>query len=481
MALTQQLSSLIASQKLGSGMRGLLSWRNVASITERRPLVLVLLWVGQLVALTGSGLTGFTLGIWTYQRTGSATKYALILLFTTLPAVVISPFAGSLVDRYDRRRILIATHVGIGGSTLLLALLLITGRLEVWHIYLTSAFQSALNTFQWLALSAAVTLIVPQKHFGRASGMTQLCEAIARIVAPALAGALLLLMRLWGVLLINCIASLIAVATLLVARIPDLAGPPAGEHSRGAFFRDIVYGWSYVTARRGLLGLLILLALTNFLSGVVVVLGTPFVLSFASTATLGVILSAAGVGMLIGSLVMSAWGGPKRRVYCVIGFEMLAGACIVLAGISSSAAVVGIATFVFSFSVAMTLAASQAIWQSKVEPGVQGRVFAVRRMIAWSMLPLAYAIAGPLADKVFGPLLVIGGPLAPTVGRVLGVGPGRGIGLLFIILGTFVVLISASAFLSPRLRLVEEELPDATSQFSPASLRNKAFQESGEI
>jgi hypothetical protein len=160
---------------------------------------------------------------------------------------------------------------------------------------------------------------------------------------------------------------------------------------------------------------------------------------------------------------------------------MLAGACIVLAGVGSSAVVVGTATFVFSFSVAMTLAASQAIWQSKVEPGVQGRVFAVRRMIAWSMLPFAYAIAGPLADKVFGPLLVIGGPLAPTVGRVLGVGPGRGIGLLFIILGTFVVLISASAFLSPRLRLVEEELPDATSQFSPASLRDGAFQESGEI
>jgi hypothetical protein len=462
-------------------IRGLLSRSNVPSINESRPLVLLFLWVGQLIALTGSGLTGFMLGIWTYQRTGSATRYALILLFSTLPAVVISPFAGTLVDRYDRRWILIASHAGIGGSALLLALLVIAGRLEVWHIYITTTFQSALNTFQWLALSAAVALIVPQRHLGRASGMTQLCEAIARIVAPALAGALLLLMHLWGVLLINCLASLIAVATLLMARIPSLSAPPLGDHPEGAFFRDIVYGWSYVTARKGLLGLLILFALTNFLSAVVVVLGTPFVLSFASAATLGIILSAAGVGMLAGSLVMSAWGGPKRRIYVVLGFEMLAGASIMLAGVSSSAAVVGAATFVFSFSVAMTLAASQAIWLSKVEPGVQGRVFAVRRMIAWSILPFAYAIAGPLADKVFGPLLVIGGPLAPTVGRLLGVGPGRGIGLLFIILGTFVVLISASAFMFRRLRLVEEELPDATSQFSPASLRDSAFQESGQI
>lgn len=463
MAFTHQLSSLIASQKLRLRAWKLPPWRGVASLSGRRPPVFILLWVGQLVSLTGTGLTGFALGIWTYQRTGSATQYALILTFSTLPAVVISPFAGSLVDRWDRRRVLIASHVGVGGSTLLLALLLIGGRLEVWHIYLASAFQSALNTFQWLALSAAVTLIVPQRHLGRASGMTQLGEAVARIVAPALAGALLLWVRLWGVLLINCLASLIAVSALLAVRVPGLAAPPPGERRRGALFRDIVYGWSYVTARRGLLGLLILFALTNFLSGVVVVLGTPFVLSFASAATLGVILSAAGVGMLAGSLVMSAWGGPKRRVYGVLGFEMLAGASIILAGAGASAAVVGAATFVFSFSVAMTLAASQAIWQSKVEPGVQGRVFAVRRMIAWSTLPFAYAIAGPLADKVFGPLLVAGGPLAPTVGRVLGVGPGRGIGLLFVVLGTFVVLISAGGFLSSRLRSVEEEPSDAAA------------------
>jgi hypothetical protein len=211
------------------------------------------------------------------------------------------------------------------------------------------------------------------------------------------------------------------------------------------------------------LGLLIFFALTNFLSGTVVVLGTPFVLSFASAATLGVILSAAGVGMLAGNLLMSVWGGPRRRVYGVLGFEVLAGASLMAAGFGSSAAVVGVATFIFSFSVAMTLAASQAIWQSKVEPGVQGRVFAVRRMIAWSTLPFAYVIAGPLADQVFGPLLVAGGPLAATVGRVLGVGPGRGIGLLFVVLGIFVVLISAVGFLSPRLRLVEEELPDAVA------------------
>lgn len=423
----------------------------------RRPVAFLLLWVGQLVALTGSGLTGFSLGIWSYQRTGSITQYALIFTFTILPAVVISPFAGSLVDRWDHRHVLIASHVGVGASTMMLAMLFLAGSLEVWHIYIATAFQSALNTFQWLALSAAVTLVTPAKHLGRASAMTQLSEAVARVVAPILAGMLLLSVGLWGVLVINSLSAMIAVATLLVTRIPRVA---AEQKVRNSLRRDIVFGWSYVTARRSLLSLLILFALTNFLSGTVIVLSTPFILSFASVTKLGTILSVAGAGMVAGGLVMSAWGGPKQRIYAVIGFEMLAGVSIVVAGFTSSAGAMACATFVFTFSVASTLASSQAIWQSKIDPAVQGRVFAVRRIIAWSTLPLAYVIAGPLADRVFTPLLVVGGPLAATVGRVLGVGPGRGIGLLFVFLGTFVVLISGFAFMSPQLRSIDHELPD---------------------
>lgn len=463
MTFTQQLSSLVSSRRLRPRARGPRPERGPESGAGRRPLVFILIWVGQLVSLTGSGLTGFALGLWTYQRTGSATQYALIFTCNILPAVVISPFAGSLVDRWDRRRALIASHLGVGAVTLLLALTLLAGRLEVWHVYLATASQAALNTFQWLALSAAVTLVVPPKHLGRASAMTQLCEATARIVAPALGGAMLLSVSLWGVLLVNCLTALAAVTTLLFVHIPRPAARAEGQGESASFLRDLTFGWSYVTARKGLLALLVFFAVTNFLSGAVVVLSTPFILSFASAATLGVMLSVAGVGMLAGSLLMSAWGGPRRRVNVVLGFEMLAGVSIVFAALGSSPAPVAVAIFVFAFSVAMTLAASQAIWQSRIDPAVQGRVFAVRRMIAWSTLPLAYLLAGPLADKVFNPLLVAGGPLAGTVGRALGVGPARGIGLLLVVLGSFVVLISAAGFTYPRLRLVEDELPEAVS------------------
>ena len=422
----------------------------------RRPLVFLLLWAGQLVSLTGSGLTGFSLGIWAYQRSGSTTQYALILTFTILPTIIFSPLAGSVVDRWDRRRALIASHVGVAACTGLLLLLVLAGQLQIWHIYIATAFQATLNTFQWLALSAAVTVVTPAKHLGRAAGMTQLSEAMARVIAPVLAGVLLLMAGLWGVLAINSFTALFAVATLLFAHIPNTEVDSA-QKLRHALLLDFSFGWLYVTAHKGLLGLLILFAVTNFLNGTVVVLSTPYILSFASVATLGTILSVAGVGMVCGGLTMSAWGGPKQLVHAVVGFEMLAGASIVMAGMSSSVAVVGAATFMFTFSVSSTLAASQAIWQRKVEPELQGRVFAVRRMIAWSTLPLAYIIAGPLADKVFTPLFAAGGPLAERAGRFVNVGPGRGIGFLFVLLGSFVVLISALALMYPPLRLIGQE------------------------
>jgi hypothetical protein len=175
----------------------------------------------------------------------------------------------------------------------------------------------------------------------------------------------------------------------------------------------------------------------------------------------GYLASIVGIGMLAGTLVMSAWGGPKRRVNGVLGFLMLAGAAMILMGLRPSIPLMAVAGFGLMFTMPIINGSSQAIWQSKVPPDLQGRVFSVRRMIAWSTLPLAYMIAGPLADNVFKPMLVEGGALAGSVGRVLGVGPGRGIGLMFVVIGFLAILAAGSGYLNPRIRRVEDELPDA--------------------
>ena len=294
--------------------------------------------------------------------------------------------------------------------------------------------------------------------------MVHLGQAVAMIISPSLAGVLVTAIGLQGVILIDVITFVLAVGTLLFVRIPSQKPAQASVASKGSLLEEVAYGWRYIASRPGLLGLLILFAVSNYSTSIVQGLFAPMILSFSTPTVLGTLLSAAGLGMLSGSLVMSVWGGPKRRIYGVLGAVGTTGLCILCAGIRPWIPLIAVAAFGGCLGSPVINASSQAIWQVKTPPDVQGRVFAIRHVIAWSSIPLAYLTAGPLADQVFEPLLAVGGPLADTVGRVTGVGPGRGIGLLFVIMGTLNVLAAAGGTLYPRLRLVEDELPDATEE-----------------
>jgi len=428
----------------------------------------LLIWVGQLFSLTGSGLTGFALGVWVFQNTGSVTQFALISLFTALPGILFSPIAGALVDRWDRRTVLILSDLGAGLCTVSMALLLWAQHLEVWHIYIAMAISSTFSAFQWPAYSASTTLLVPKEQYGRASGMVQLGEAAAQIISPVLAGALMGQIQVWGIMFIDFATLLFAVFTLLIVRIPKPEISAEGQAGKGSLFREAGFGWTYIMARRGLLGLLIFFAISNFTSGIVSVLFTPLVLSFTTPVVLGSILTVGGFGYLAGSLVMSTWGGPKPRIYGILGLSILQGIALFAAGFPPIPTILAGAAFVYFFTSPIINGCSQAIWQSKTAPDIQGRVFAVRRMIAWSSLPLAYLIAGPLSDRIFEPLMAKSGALAGSVGRIIGTGMGRGIGFLYIILGIATIAATLIGFLYPRTRNIETELPDMTPADLPS-------------
>ena len=432
------------------------------------------IWAGQFVSLIGSGLTGFGIGVWLYQETGSVTLLALNDLFFILPQMLFSPFAGALVDRWDRRTAMIVSDAGAGASTLFLALMLWAGRLEVWYVYLATAANALFGAFQWPAYSAATTLLVPKKHLGRAGGMVQIGEAVSQLVSPALAGTLLALIGLPGIMLIDFATFGFAVFTLLMVRIPRPPASAEGDMAQGSLWREAVFGWKYITARPGLLGLLLFFAVSNFLAGMMYPLLIPMLLDMTSPAVLGYVASIVGVGMLAGTLVMSAWGGPKRRIVGVLGFEALSGVLMMVIGFKTLVPVIAVMGFGILFCMPIVNASSQALWQSKVEPDLQGRVFAVRRMIAMSASPLAYLAVGPLADRVFEPLMAAGGPLAGSVGRVIGVGPGRGYSLMFIVMGGLVTLTALVAYAYPRVRLVEVELPDAVTDRASGHCSNKS-------
>ncbi|MHB1317713.1 MAG: MFS transporter [Anaerolineae bacterium] len=421
----------------------------------------LLIWFGQLVSLTGSGLTGFALGVWVYLTTGSTTLFALIQLVSTLPTIVIGPFAGALVDRWDRRHAMIISDAGAALCTLAIVLLLASGHLELWHLYILLGISASFASFQWPAYSAATTLMVPKEQYGRAAGMVQLAEGVAQIVAPVTAGVLVGTILVQGVMTIDLATFAVAVLTLMLVRVPRPAPAEATAEQRSGLLAEAAYGWRYIRTRQGLFGLLAFFAAINFCTSMVTLLFTPLVLGFATPAVLGLLTSVAGVGFLAGSVLMSAWGGPRRRMAGIYAGEILIGVVLVILGLTLNPVLLGTCAFFGFAAMPLINGSSQAIWQVKTAPEVQGRVFSFRRVISYSAIPLAYLLAGPLADRVFNPLLAEGGAWAGSLGRLIGVGPGRGIGALFIVLGAVTLVATACALAYRPLRRVEDELPDA--------------------
>jgi DHA3 family macrolide efflux protein-like MFS transporter len=437
----------------------------------------LIIWSGQLISLVGSGLTSFALGVWIFDRTGQATPFAITVLFGSLPRILLAPIAGSVADRWNRRWLMILADTGAALLTLAGAVLLFSGRLAVWHIYGIALLGSAFAAFQEPAYIASIAMLVPKKHLARANGMLQMGQALETLISPALAGVLFVTIGLQGIIVIDFVTYFFAIGALLLVRIPQPEVPaPEAEGGKGSLVADILFGWRYLRVRTGLLGILLYFALVNFSLNWAMVLNAPLILSFGTASTLGIVQTVSGVGMLAGSVLMSAWGGPSRRIKAIIGFVALASLGLVLVGLRASAPSVGAGLFVLLFFVPLASGPASAIFQSKVDLAVQGRVFAMRSMISRSMMPLAFLTAGPLADYVFEPWMAEGGVLASTfLGRLLGTGAGRGMGLMFIIAGLGGVLASALAYAHPRIRRVEDELPDAIPEAGDeeiASLRD---------
>ncbi len=417
-------------------------------------------WFGQLVSSLGSRMTNFAVGVWVYQSTGSVTSFGLVSLCHLLPDIVLAPLVGFVVDRWDRRWVMILSDSVAGIGTLILTGLVLTNRLEIWHLYVIVLCMSSSTTFQQPAFTASVTLMIPKRHLGRAAGMRQAKVAGLQLVAPLLAGVLLAKIELFGVLVVDLATWIFALGTLLIIRIPRPEATAEGEKSKGGFWREALYGLIYIKERRGLLALLLLFSGLNFAVGMIALLLTPLLLNFTSTEVLGGVLSTAGAGALLGSILMGIWGGPKKRIKGIFLFALALPVFIVIGGLRPNPLLIGAAAALVMFCVPVMAGCSQALWQCKIPPDLQGRVFAMRTMISRLLAPIAYLAAGPLSDYVFEPLLAAGGPLAGTVGRIVGVGPGRGIGLLFITLGISIGLMVAVAYLYPPLRNVEDELPD---------------------
>lgn len=423
-------------------------------------------WIGQLVSVLASNASSFALTIWAYQTTGSATALGVLSTSFLIPFLVLSPIAGAMVDRYDRKLMMMVSDIAAAVATTAVLVLHATGGLAVWHLYLTTILVGLGNTFQWPAYSAAISTMVPKKHYQRASGMMSLVDSGPGVLAPLLAGALYPLIGLAGILILDIATFLFAIGTLLAVDIPTPAPSAEGAKARGHLLREAVYGFQYIWSRKSLLALPIFFSVLNFAAGMGLV--TPFILARTGgqSASLGAVMSAGAIGGVAGGLIVSAWGGFKRKMTNVFVGEFLFGLFFLfLFGLGRSVAFWIPMTALGACAVCLSNSAAQAIWQAKVPPDLQGRVFAARRLISFSLLPLTPILAGALADFVTEPAMASHTGLAHAFGWMLGNSPGSGLGLQYVLGGAFYCIVCLVAFFFvPVLRHLDERVPDHDTQ-----------------
>ena len=390
----------------------------------------IVVWVGQLVSLLGTSMTNFALTIWVYGETGQATDLALVGFFYTVPLLALSPFAGALVDRSNRKLMMIVSDAGAGFATIMVLILFSTGYLEIWHLYVSAAISGASQTVQWPAYSASISTMIPKELYGRAHGLNSLSGNGSRIFAPILAAALLGFVGIRTILWIDVVTFTFAISTLLFVVIPQPEKTEEGAKSEGSFLAESMFGFYYIWQRKSLLGLQLVFLCGNFFASLAYTLVAPMILARTGNdeILLGSVQSVGAVGGVVGGLVMSAWGGPKKLVHGVFLGWFFSGVALFLMGFGQVWLIWAAASFISAFLIPPLNGSNQAIWQKKVPADLQGRVFSIRRLIAWLINPIAMLIAGPLADQVMEPAMMVGGSLVGTLGGWFGSGPGCGDG-----------------------------------------------------
>ena len=426
----------------------------------------------QLISLLGSTLTDVALPLWVLKETGSLLNFALLAVAGLVPSLLALPFAGAVVDRHSRRAVMLCGDIGAGGTQLILGVLLWTGSLQTWHIYPLLALLSVALTFQRLAYGSAVAQLVPKQYLGHANGVVQMVGGAATTMMPLAAVALLAGIGLGGILVIDVLSYAAAIGIVALVRFPRTLAWRRKE-SLGSEIRE---GFRFSWGHRGFRAMLLFfMALNVFLSPLFLMMA-PLVLAFAGLHQVAEVSVAGGLGAFAGGVAMTVWGGPRhRRLRTVLRFALVLAAFCVVIGSRPTLGVIAAGAFGISAALVLLNGVYTTIVQVKVPQRFHGRVFAVNTVIAWSTLPVGWALVGPAGSRLLQPLMAPHGALAGTVGRVIGVGPGRGIGLLYLLLAAGIAVVVLAARSRPGTARFDDEVPDARpdDEFGVAAVRGR--------
>ncbi|WP_055589551.1 non-ribosomal peptide synthetase/MFS transporter [Streptacidiphilus griseoplanus] len=412
---------------------------------------------GQQISLIGSALTGWALPLTVLVDSGSIAQFSLLAVLN-LAGLLISPLAGAIVDRGSRRRVMMLADCASGLIEAILAVLVLTGGIHLWQIYLLITALSISTTFQRLAYGSAVPQLVPKQYLGHAIGVTQMTNGVAQLVVPLIAAGLLHVMGLGGIVVIDVVSYAFAIGVVLFVRFPDtLPWRP-----REPLTTEIAKGFSYTWRDRGLRSILAFFAVLNVFLSPLLLLVSPLVLSFGTLADVGRVSVVTGLGVMIGGTTMALWGGPRsRRFHGVLVTTVCMAAGGVLVSLRPSLWLIGAGAFALTFFLTIMNSVYSTIVQLKVPYRYHGRVFALNTLVAWSTLPIGMGLVAPFGSEFFNRLLVPHGALASSAGALVGVGPGRGVAFMFLLCSVGMVLVVAGALRIRRLARFDAEMPDA--------------------
>lgn len=439
-------------------------------VNSRRPNGmngLFIIWLGQMVSGVASGITFFALPLWILNKTsasGIALAYWESFFFTSYLVVVL--FAGVLIDRYNRKTMMLVYDFLLLSAIAVLLVLESSGKLEVWHLYIAAIFQGVGFAFRQPSYSSAITILVPRKQYVRANGMIALLYDTPEIFGPVLAGVLYMAIGLNGILAINLLTFVVSIGALLFVEIPPTPHTEEGDLSHGRFFKEAFYGIRYILKRPGLLGVHLIFLFGNFFSGIALSVTALYTMILLRTGgntevVAGSIQSVGALAAVAAGVFLGIFGRIKRPIRAILLGWIISGLLgLTLLGIGQTLMIWLIAIVIDSVFGPIVDVALETFLQTKIPPDIQGRVFSASDFIAQAIIPITPLLAGYFGEKIFEPAMSAGGTLAHTFGWLVGIGPGSGFGLMIFLCGIGGALVGLWGYFSPAIQNVDQTLPD---------------------
>ena len=414
----------------------------------------------QVLSIIGSSMTSFAIAIWIFTETGDTTPLLLVSFFTWIPRMLFASFAGALADRLSRKKLIIWGDAAQAIPTLLVMLSFTTNNFEIWHVYAMALVQSVFAMMQGPAFQASVTMLVPDEQRDRANAVMVVMGPMAGLIAPMVAGFLYAFVAVEGVMLIDLLTFLIAVAVISRVMIPQPTQSEESKSSKGSFWSEIKGGFQFLVSRRGLLYLSFYFTFVNFITAGIWRLMAPYILVLTDNneRILGVLMTVSSLGLVSGGLITIIWQGTRPRIHTILPSMAMAGLGLMVFAVVRSPIALGIVIFIMMLPYKMNNALLSSIQQAKIPPDMQGRVFGLLGQISIFAQPIMLLATGPIIDQVLEP--AVGGSNWDIVAPILGSEAGAGIGLYILICGVLLSAASLIVYAMPTVRHLERDLPN---------------------